>query len=201
VAAISLATAGLWMADQLTRWPPAVPALLALVALLAPGLGVMSWPTFARQAPWSTCLVLAAAVSLADALTRTGAAAWIAAGLFSRLAPPPGATAAGLAIFVVTAIIALAIPNRAAAITLAIPVAVAFAASSSLPAIAAGLVVLITVDVETMYPAQTAANLLAYDRGYFDARLLARVNLLMLAAGAGVIALLALPWWAWLGLA
>ena len=59
---------------------------------------------------------------------------------------------------------------------------------------------MLAVDVETLYPAQTATNLLAYDRGYFSAGQLARFNLVMLVAAAPVVILVALPWWAVVGL-
>ncbi len=65
---------------------------------------------------------------------------------------------------------------------------------------AAGLVVMVAVDAETIYPAQTAANLLAYDRGYFSPGQLARFNLITLAAAAAVVVLVALPWWSLVGL-
>jgi anion transporter len=200
VAAIGLATAALWMLDWLTHWPPAVPALLALVALLVPRLGVMTWAGFAAQAPWGTGVVLAAAVSLADALGRTGAAEWLARGLFGGLPAGAGPAALALAIFGVTALITLAIPNRAAAITLGVPLATAYAAAGGLSPTAAGLVVLIAVDVETIYPAQTAANLLAYEHGYFSAAQLARFNALTLLAAAVVVVVVVLPWWGLVGL-
>lgn len=200
VALVSVATALLWMGDALTHWPPAVPALLALVVLLCPRVGVLSWQRFAAEAPWATCLVLAAAVSLASALARSGAAAWLAQGLFGRLALSDAAVPAALTVFGVTALLTLAIPNRAAAITLGVPLATAYAATTALDPIAAGLVVMIAVDVETIYPAQTAANLLAYDRGYFSAGQLARFNLITLSLAAAVVALVALPWWDAVGL-
>jgi sodium-dependent dicarboxylate transporter 2/3/5 len=200
VGVVSLGTALLWMLDQLTGWPPAVPALLALVALLVPGLGVMSWQELTRRAPWSTLFVLAAAVSLAEALTRSGAAAWLAEGLFGWLPATESEAAVALAVFFVAAVITLAIPNRAAAITLLVPLAFSFAAGGPASAVAVGLIVMIAVDVETIYPAQTAANLLPYERGYFGAALLARFNIMMLLVAAAVIVLIALPWWAMVGL-
>src|SRR5436305_196826 len=54
VAAVTVATSLLWMLDQFTGWPPAVPALLALVVLVAPAVGATSWGAFAVQAPWGT---------------------------------------------------------------------------------------------------------------------------------------------------
>ncbi|HEY3082760.1 MAG TPA: SLC13 family permease [Chloroflexota bacterium] len=196
----TVATSALWMADALTGWSPAIPALLALVALLVPGLGTMGWSAFAGRAPWGTCVVLAGAVSLADALTRSGAASWLAGRLFGVLPAPEGPIGAALAVYAVTAVITLTIPNRAAAITLGIPLALAYAAATPLPLAAAGLIVMIAVDAETIYPAQTAANLIAYERGYFGAGLLARFNVVTLLLGAIVVVYVALPWWGLVGL-
>ncbi len=203
VAFISMATAVLWMLDQVTHWPPAVPALLAMVVLVCPSpIGVMPWSAFAARAPWGTGFVLAAAVSLADALSHTGAAAWLAGALFDSLPGVVGGHAAlmAIAVFLVTAVVTLAIPNRAAAITLGIPLATAFAATGALDTTAAGLIVMIAVDAETIYPAQTAANLLAYERGYFGAGVLARFNLVTLTFAALGVVLVALPWWSFVGL-
>jgi anion transporter len=200
VAAVSTGTSVLWALDRFTHWNPAIPALLALCILVAPGIGVMSWDAFSTRAPWGICAVLAGAVSLAGALTRTGGAAWLAHGLFGRFAIPHNAPAVALAVFAVITIITLGIPNRAAAITLGVPLAGAFAAGGPLSIPAAGLVVLIAVDVETIYPAQTAANLLAYDRGYFTAGQLARFNLITIALAAAVVVCVALPWWSLTGL-
>ena len=200
LALISLGTAVLWMLDLVTGWPPAIPAVLALVLLLMPRLGMMTWPAFVAKAPWATCVVLAASVSLAEALAQSGAAAWLAQSLFGALALPAGEVPLALAVFGVTALLTLAIPNRAAAITLGIPLATAYVGEGALSATAAGLVVMIAVDVETIYPAQTAANLLAYDRGYFSAGQLARFNLITLLAAAAVVVFVALPWWSLVGL-
>ena len=200
VALVTLATSLLWAADALTGWSPAIPALLATVVLVAPRIGTLSWSAFSSRAPWATCVVLAGAVSLADALARSGAASWLAGHLFGLLPPPSSPAGAALAVYAVTAVIALAIPNRAAAITLCIPLALAYAAATPLPLAAAGLIVMMAVDAETIYPAQTAANLIAYERGYFGAGLLARYNAATLVAGALVVVLVALPWWALVGL-
>lgn len=200
LAVIGSVTALLWIGDRATHWPTAVPALLALVALLTPGIGVMNWQTFSARAPWGICVVLASATSLADALSHTGAAAWAAHALFRSLSVPHTAGPMAVAVFLVTALITLAIPNRAAAITLGIPLATAFAASGTLNPTAAGLMVLFAVDAETIYPAQTATNLLAYETGYFGLMELAAFNLLTILLAAAVGVLVALPWWTITGL-
>ncbi|HYM50668.1 MAG TPA: SLC13 family permease [Candidatus Limnocylindrales bacterium] len=185
----------LWLTDGATHWSPAVPALLALAVMLLPGVGVMSWKAYLRQAPWGIAWVLAAAVSLGHAVTATGAAAWLAGGLFHLFPAGHGPGMMALAIYAVTALITLAIPNRAAAVTLCIPLATAYAATGALPAVVAGLIVLVAVDVESLYPAQAPAGLLAFQAGYFSAGQLVAFNLALLALGALVVLLVGLPWW------
>ena len=60
--------------------------------------------------------------------------------------------------------------------------------------------VMIVVDAETIYPAQTAASVLAYERGYFSGGQLARFNAITLAAAAAVLVFVALPWRSLVGL-
>jgi di/tricarboxylate transporter len=50
-----------------------------------------------------------------------------------------------------------------------------------------------------LYPVQTAANLMAYDSGYFDAADVRRLGLLMLVM-TGMVTLVSLPYWQLLGL-
>jgi len=200
VAAVSAGTSLLWMLDRFTHWPPALPALLALVLLMLPGFGVMTWQEFTAQAPWSTCFMIGGATSLATVLTQTGAAAWTAQRLFNLFPATHSETATALIVFVVATAISLAIPGRAAVILLAVPLAITYAAAGSLSAPAAGLVVMLAVDAQTLYPAQTTTSLIAYESGYFSAGQLCRFNLVTIPITLLVALFVALPWWAFTGL-
>jgi di/tricarboxylate transporter len=85
-AIITAGAAVLWLTDAL---PPALPAMLAWVFLLAPGLGVLSWSDFERGVGWANFFVIASSLSLAHALVMSGASGWLA-GLIVRATPSAG---------------------------------------------------------------------------------------------------------------
>ena len=77
----ALITAGaglLWLTDSVHHWHPTLPALLAWVCFLMPGVGVLTWRQFEQEVGWTNFFVLAASLSLAQALSRSGASAWLA---------------------------------------------------------------------------------------------------------------------------
>jgi hypothetical protein len=69
---ITVGASLLWLTDALHHWNPAIPALLAWMCLLAPGIGVLSWSDFERQLGWANLFVLASSLSLAQALIVNG---------------------------------------------------------------------------------------------------------------------------------
>jgi di/tricarboxylate transporter len=200
LAVVGLTTA-LWLTDAIHGWNPAIPALLAAVLLMAPGIGVMTWREFEQTMSWGLVLTIGVSLSLAQALADTGAAAWFAGGLMGALphvAARPGALA--VAILVMVSAVHLAITNMSACIALLIPVATTIARSAGLNPVACGLLVLIAVDVVILYPVQTATNLLAYETGFYGARDVVRLGLVLLVLLAAFTLLAILPYWRLVGL-
>jgi anion transporter len=193
-------TAGLWLTDRVHHLSPAVPALLGAALLLLPGIGVLSWKTFESRLSWGLVLTVGTSLSLAALMTSTGAAVWIGkllVGHLSGLADLPAVLIVGLVAAVV--VVHLAITNLAACIALLLPIAATLASSAGVNPIVAGLATVIAVDAVILYPVQTAANLMAYEAGYFNAADVTKLGLGMLAATI-IVVLLALPYWALLGL-
>src|SRR5581483_940481 len=60
--AIVLGASALWLTDAVHHLDPAIPALLALVALLTPGLGPLAFGDLDRGI-WSNFLVIGASIS------------------------------------------------------------------------------------------------------------------------------------------
>jgi di/tricarboxylate transporter len=198
--AVLAGTLALWLTDRFHHLSPAIPALVGAAVLLLPRIGVLSWQTFESKLSWGIILSIGAALSLAAAMTKTGAAAFVSQSVVSHLAglaDQPTLLVIGLILAV--ALIHLAITNLAACIALLIPVAATIAERASLNPIVCGLIVTIVVDAVILYPIQTATNLLAYETGYYGAADVRRLGIGMLVLTVIVI-LLTIPYWGLLGL-
>src|SRR5262245_21206258 len=75
--AVILAASALWLTDAVHHLDPTLPALLAFVALPTPGVGPLGWADLERGVGWANFFVIAASISLAQALGASGAAAWL----------------------------------------------------------------------------------------------------------------------------
>src|ERR1044072_1973958 len=193
-------TALLWLTDAWHHLSPAIPALMAAIVLLVPSIGMLTWKQFESKLSWGLILTVGASMSLARSMIDTGAASWLGALFVDGLASLSIAPAAFIVLLVIAvALVHLAITNLAACMALLIPIAVTIAEAAQLNPLVCGLGVLIAVDAIILYPVQTAANLLAYEAGYFHTADVRRLGLGMLVLTIAV-ALLVLPYWSLLGL-
>ena len=198
--AVLATTLALWLTDGFHHLSPAVPAMIAAVALLTPRVGVLSWKTLEAKLSWGLVLSIGAALSLAAAMIKSGAADFVSQSVMSHLAGienEPTLLVVGLV--AAAAIIHLAITNFAACVALLIPVAATVAERAMLNPIVCGLIVTIVVNAVVLYPVQTATNLLAYEAGYYGAADVRRLGIGMLVLTTIVI-LLTIPYWGLLGL-
>lgn len=198
--AILAATALLWLTDAWHHLSPAIPALMAAIVLLAPGVGLLTWKQFEGKLSWGLILTVGASMSLARNMIDTGSASWLGAVFVDRLTSIAVAPMAIVVLLVIAvALVHLAITNLAACMALLIPIAVTIAQAAHLNPLVCGLIVTLAVDAIILYPVQTAANLLAYEAGYFPSADVRRLGLGMLVLTIAV-ALLVLPYWSLLGL-
>jgi solute carrier family 13 (sodium-dependent dicarboxylate transporter), member 2/3/5 len=198
--AITIGASLFWLTDALHHWHPFLPALLAWVCLLAPGIGVLTWKEFERDIGWSNFFVLATSLSLARALIDSGAGAWMAALL---VANTPALTQRPVLVVVVlllaTAPVRLLIPNITGFLAITIPIAMSIGHATGLNPVVCGLVAMITGDAVLYYPAQSASSLVVYERGHLSAPEIFRFGLLMTVVAYLVVLLVALPYWAAVG--
>ena len=194
---ITAAAALLWLTDT---FPPALPAMLAWVCLLAPGLGVLSWSDFERGVGWANFFVIASSLSLAHALVRSGASGWLA-GLIVHAAPSAGRRPVMvIAILLVgAAIVRLVVPNITGFLATTIPVAMSVGSATGLNPLVCGLVVTIAGDAVLYYPAQSASSLVVYQRGHLSAPEIFRFGVWMTVLAAVVVLTVALPYWSAIG--
>ena len=190
----------LWLTDALHHWNPALPALLAWVCLLAPGIGVLSWSDWERQLGWANIFVLASSLSLAQALVSSGAADWLAALLVRALPRSAHQPLLVVAMLLLTAApVRLLVPNITGFLAMTIPIAMSVGTASGLNPVVCGLLMMIAGDAVLYYPAQSASSLVVYERGHLSAPEIFRFGLWMTLVAYVVVLLIALPYWAAVG--
>lgn len=197
---ITVGASLLWLTDAWHQWHPALPALLAWICLLTPGIGVMTWREFERDIGWSNFFVLASSLSLANAIVHSGAGAWLAARLIRQvpeLQQQPLLVVLGL--LVASTPIRLLIPNITGFLAITIPLAMSIGAASGLNPMVCGLLVMISGDAVLYYPAQSASSLVVYERGFLSAAEIFRFGILMTVVAYLIVFGIALPYWTVVG--
>ncbi|MBM4440900.1 MAG: anion permease [Candidatus Rokubacteria bacterium] len=198
--AIVLGASVLWLTDGVHHMDPALPALLALVALLTPGLGPLTWSDLDRGVGWANFVVIGASISLAHALGQSGAADWLARGLVGGL-PGWSRHALGTVVLLMlgATVLRALIPNISGFLALGLPVAMGVGREAGLDPVLCALVVMLTGDAVLYYPAQSASSLVIYERGHVTAGEVLRFGLWMTLAGYVTVLCVALPYWRALG--
>ncbi len=210
--AVVLGASLLWLTDAVHHLDPALPALLATVALLTPGVGPLVWSDLDRRVGWANFFVIGASISLALALADSGAAAWLAHRLVGALPggglglSPAGPSGLGdhpwalvVLLMLGATILRAAVPNISGFLALAIPMAMSVGREVGLNPLVAALVVMMTGDAVLYYPAQSASALVIHERGHVSTGEMLRFGLWMTALAYVVILVVALPYWGLLG--
>lgn len=136
-AAIILATVvTLWCTEPVHHIPPAIVALLGALVTASPRYGSVRLKKALAQVPWSLLLFMAATLALGEALISSGAAQWLANGLFDHLGTAR-AEFFMLAVIVLSTLAHLVIQSRSARSAVLVPIVVALAASAGVSPMAA----------------------------------------------------------------
>jgi anion transporter len=198
--AITVGASALWLTDSIHHWHPVVPALLAWILLLTPRIGVLTWSEFERDIGWTNFFVLASSLSLAKALTGSGASAWIAQLIVEAVPQFRGQPFLVVAILMVASVpVRLLIPNITGFLATTIPIAMSIGTLAGVNPLICGLAVMIAGDAVLYYPAQSASSLAVYERGYLSAPEIFRFGVWMTLIAFIVVLTIALPWWRWVG--
>ena len=197
---ITLGVALLWFTDFAHGLPPAVPALIAMVVMLLPGIGLLSWRTFEQNLGWSNFFIIATSLSLSGALVQSGAAEWFAGTLVSAvggIGDSPWLLL--LAMSGAAAAVRFVMPNIAGYLAFIIPVAMSTGASLGLNPMVCGLAVVIVGDSVVYYPAAATGSVFIYQRADISAPEVFRTGVIMTILAVAVLMAIAVPYWGVVG--
>ena len=190
----------LWFTDFAHGLSPAVPALIAMVAMLLPGIGLLSWRVFEQNLGWSNFFIIATSLSLSSALVESGAAAWFASTLVTAvggLGDSPWVLI--LAMAGAAAVVRFVMPNIAGYLAFIIPVAMSTGESLGLNPMVCGLAVVIVGDSVVYYPAAAAGSVFIYQRAELSAPEVLRTGVIMTLVAVAVLMVFAVPYWSVVG--
>jgi len=199
-AIITLGASLLWLTDALHHWHPAMPALLAWIFLLMPRIGVLTWQEFERDIGWTNFFVVASSLSLARALSSSGASEWIAGLIVATVPQFRDQPVLVVAILMAASVpVRLLIPNITGFLATSIPIAMSIGAACGVNPMICGLAVMIAGDAVLYYPAQSVSSLVVYEKGYLTAPEIFRFGVWMTLLAFFVVLAIALPYWGALG--
>ncbi|GAB4271720.1 MAG: DASS family sodium-coupled anion symporter [Deferrisomatales bacterium] len=187
--AVALATVAAWVfvGDSVGMAPV---ALLSAFALFA--WDVLTWREVEAWVNWGVILMYGGAIALGGALTRTGAAAWLARGVLDGVSGPPWLflAAAAAATLGITELV-----SNAAAVAVVLPVALSVAAASGVDPVLTMYAVAAASGLTFTLPVGSPPNAIALSSGYYTTRRVALPGVLLSAAS--LLALAAAAWGYW----
>ncbi len=186
VAAIFLATALAWIGRPLASaaFPDlalsdtgiAVIAALGLFVIpvdLRKGVFLMNWEC-AKTLPWGVLLLFGGGLSLADAITRTGLAAWIADGLAVLGVWPPVLVVGGL---IAVILFLTEVTSNTATAAAFLPLIATLSTTTGIPPLALLVPATLAASCAFMMPVATPPNAIVFASGRLTVPLMARTGL------------------------
>lgn len=188
-----------WMTESWHKIASHNAALIGLALLFTPGLFAFKWQEVQDRTIWGTLLLLAGALSMSDAMGKSGLAQWLADSVHP-LAQGHSWWAILLILMVATHVIRLGMLSNIAAITLLAPILLALAPKLGLHPVAFTMLVADTDTFAYILPTQLTAAVIAYSSGTFSMSDYAKAGwvAVLIAIGYGILVMA--PWYAFLGM-
>ncbi|HXP96668.1 MAG TPA: DASS family sodium-coupled anion symporter [Telmatospirillum sp.] len=199
---IFLAVVLLWVSQTWTGLDTTLVCLLGACALFFPKIGVIDWSDANKGVSWQVVLICGGGVSLGDVLMKTGAAKWIATGIFTSL----GLTGASVLVLLLVVMLVLlylhfVFVGTTAMATALLPIVAGLAQAAGLPPeiliLPAGMII-------GGYPLvmfySTLPNIIVYGSGKLTVGDFVRVGSVLCLPASAIYALCAATYWRWLGL-
>jgi len=188
-----------WMTESWHKVPTHNAALIGMAVLFIPGLFKYKWKELQDRTIWGTLLLLAGALSMSDAMGKSGLAQWLS-DIIHPLAQGNSWWMILLILMIGTHVIRLGMLSNVAAIAMLAPILIALAPKLGLNTVAFTMLVADTDTFAYILPTQITAAVIAYSSGTFSMSDYAKVGWVsvLIAIAYGICVMV--PWYAYMGL-
>lgn len=200
--AILILTVVLWMTQSIHQLPIAVPAMLAVVLMGLPGIGVVTWDQL-KNIEWSTVLFLGATLSTAAAINQSGAAEFIAGKLLSVPGLQAGLSIPILSVVllaVLTQVYHLGVSNVSTVVLTLTPIILQVASNLGINPLLAGITINLSAVFGFLLVVEALPNVVTYATDTYSAQDMFRAGFWLTLASVIVLMVTALFWWPLIGL-
>lgn len=193
VGMVFLVTIALWLASPMLsralgmKIPISMGALVALVALFAPGVTTYKWKEIEKDIDWSGILLIAAGISLGTTLYKTGAAAWVATAILGGVGALPifwRLVAVTFGVFTIKVVFS----SNTLTGTIIVPLVLALGTTLGIDARAPALAAALASNLAFILVTTSPVNVIPYTTGYFTIRDMAKAGVVLAAVSAFVLA-------------
>lgn len=205
LAAIMLLTTFLWSTEQkLHSLDSSTVAVLAVMALFAPGINISTWDRLVGKINWGTLMLFGSAISLGQWLLKSGAADWVALQTIDalNLKSFPLLALMGASVFLFSAM-SLTFSARAAAVAALVPAAIGFAEGLSahgVNVLGLSLILYYAIQFSVLLPVNTPMSMIAYSTETFTAGDMLKIGIPLLFFLILLTLLYATTYWRWIGI-
>lgn len=189
----------LWATDSIHKINVVIVGMLAVILLLFPGIGIMSWKEAQGKVPWNVFVLYGAGLSMGAALVSSGAAKWLAATVFAPIAHMSVALQIVIIIWAITALQVFFTgggPKTTALTPIIIAHAVTIGASPEVFALVIGM----NMQHQYLLPVSNMPNAVAMGTGYITVGELVKTGAVMSIFSAAFMSLVVYTYWTWIGL-
>ncbi|MHC1759447.1 MAG: DASS family sodium-coupled anion symporter [Negativicutes bacterium] len=171
----------MWATDKFHGIDSNTIAILSVLFMVCPYIGVATWQELYKRVDWTTILLFAAGISMGNALLRTGAAAWLSK--VSLVALGIGTLPVNMLAYVLLAlcfVIRFGFTSGTSFVTAMMPAVLGFLVSLNNPGISIiGLVLMVNIVSQNHFiiPVNSANGTIAYGTGAFTAHDMAKIGI------------------------
>ena len=204
--ALSVILLFLWSTEKVLHSVDTSTTTLAAVTLMMlPGIGIMDWKEAQNRIGWGTLVMFGVGISLGSAILSTKAATWIAHVIvdgFSLYTMSAVAIIGVMSLFLILIHLGFASATALSSAMIPIIISVLQGASEHAPLNVVGMTMILqyVMCFGFILPVNAPQNMVAFSTETFEARTFVKTGIPLTIIAFGVIMLMSVTYWSWLGI-